>query len=160
MERIAPKVAAVVAADAGHLKAFLDACQQARSPPTDALAGEVLLRTKASDATRLRFLLDALDAERAVHQGMPAYRLLNGTFKLKVPMSVEGQYEIYPKACNELRTELYIRAAKSGPVAMGCRSLLATAECARRESGRPPEEFRHPLLEDGSAWTNVLAIRR
>ena len=157
LERIAPNVASVIGEDLGRLEALLNACRQAGSPPADALAGAVLAHAKGSDATRLRLGLDAVDAGRAVDQNMPSYRMLLDMFKLQMPMSYEGQYEIHPKSCNELRAQLYLRAKGSGPIAVGCRRLLASVECQRREDGRPTDEARHPDPSDGMAWTEALA---
>lgn len=158
LERVSSNIAVVIGEDIGRLKAFLTACKTASSPLADALAGAVLSNAKGSDALGLQQGLDAVDAGRAILPNMPAYRTLLGMFKLSVPTGTEGQYQIYPRACNELRTQLYIRAVKSGPIAAGCRRLLAAVECERRESGRPLDEPRHPLLDDQEDWTRVLAI--
>lgn len=157
LERIAPDIASVIGEDLGRLQGLLNACRQAGSPPADALAGAVLAHAKGSDATRLRLGLDAVDAGRAVDPNMPSYRMLLDMFKLQIPMSYEGQYEIHPKSCNELRAQLYLRTKGSGPIALGCRRLLASVECQRREDGRPTDEARHPDPSDGAAWTDVLA---
>jgi len=76
-------------------------------------------------------------------------------FTLKVPIN-ENQYEITPKASNELRAQLYARAKAAGPIADSCRRLLASLECGRRENGRPDDEPRHPNPEDGMVWTVAL----
>lgn len=157
LERIAPNVAAVIGEDLGRLEALLNACRQAGSPLADALAGAALAHAKGSDATRLRLGLDAVDDGRAVDPDMPSYRILLDMFKLQIPMSYEGQYEIHPKSCNELRAQLYLRAKGSGSIAVGCRRLLASVECQRREDGRPTDEARHPDPSDGMAWTDALA---
>lgn len=158
LERIAPDIASVIGEDLGRREAFLNACRQAGSPLADALAGATLAHAKGSDAARLQLGLDAVDAGRAAHPDMPASRMLLKMFKLEVPMSYEGQFEIYPKSCNELRTQLYIRAKGTGSIAAGCRRLLAAIECQRREDGRPPDEARHPDSSDGIAWTAVLVV--
>lgn len=158
LERISSNVAAVIGEDVERLDAFLNACRAASSPLADALAGAVLSNVKGSDVLGLRQVLDAVDAGRAALPNMPAYRTLMDMFKLRVSTGIEGQYQIYPRACNELRTQLYIRADKSGPIADGCRRLLAEIECERRESGRPLGELRHPLPDEDNDWTGVLAI--
>ncbi len=68
--------------------------------------------------------------------------------------------EVIPKASNELRAQLYARARGAGPIADGCRRLLASLECERRESVRPDDEPRHPSPEVGVAWTDVLLTRK
>lgn len=156
LERIAPNVAVVIGEDPSHLEALLNACRQANSPLADALAGAALAHAKGCDAARLRLGLDAVDAGRAVDRDMPSYRMLLQMFKLQIPMSYDGQYEIHPKSCNELRAQLYLRARGSGSIAEGCRRLLASVECQRREGGRPTDEARHPDPSDGSAWTDAL----
>lgn len=160
LERIAPNVASVIGEDLGRLEALLNACRQSSSPPTDTLASSVLAHVKGSDATRLRLGLDAVDAGRAVDSNMPSYRTLLDMFKLQIPMSYEGQYEVHPRSCNELRAQLYLRAKGNGPIAVGCRRLLASIECQRREDGRPTNEARHPDPNDGVAWTDALAARQ
>ena len=155
LERLAPSIAAVIGEGAGEVEAFLEACRRAQSPLADGLAGEVLSHIKGSDETRQSFLLEALDAGRAVHTNMPAYRMLRGMFTLKVPIN-DTQYEVTPNASNELRARLYARAKGAGSIADGCRRLLASVECGRREGGRPDEELRHPTPEDGMAWTDAL----
>lgn len=159
LERISSNVAAVIGEDGGHLRAFLTACKTANSPLADALAGAVLSDTKSSDSLSIQQGLDAVDAERAVLSSTPAYRMLRSMFNLSVPTETDGHYQIYPRACNELRAQLYIRAAKSGPIADGCRRLLAEVECVRREFGRPLDEPRHPLVDDQEDWTHVLTIK-
>ena len=159
MKRIAPSVAAVIGEDPRYIEAFLEACRCAKSPAADALAGEVLSHAKGSEARCQRFLLDAIDAERVADSNVPAYGMLLAMFKLNVPMSGEGQYEIYPNASNELRAQLYARAKGAGPAAATCRRLLASVECQRREEGRPIDELRHPDPNDGLAWTDALAIK-
>lgn len=154
--RIAPNIASVIGEDRDRLQSLADACQLAASHPADALVGAVLSHTKGSDPTRFRLGLDAMDAGRAIDPDMPAYRMLLNMFKLQIPMSHEGQYEIHPKSCNELRAQLYSRAKGSGPIAIGCRRLLSSIECQRREDGRPTDEARHPDLSDGIAWTDAL----
>jgi hypothetical protein len=155
LERLAPSIAAVVGKEVAEVEAFIEACRRAQSLLGDTLAGEVLSHIKGCEGARQLFLLDALDAGRAVHPNMAAYRVITGTFTLKVQVN-QNQHEISPKASNELRTQLYARAKGVGPIADGCRRLLASLECDRREDGRPDDEPRHPNSEDGMAWTDTL----
>jgi hypothetical protein len=155
LERLAPSVAAVLGNATDQIPAFLEACRQARSYLADALAGEVLSHIKGSEEICQSYLFEALDAGRAVHPAMPAYRILRGMFTLKVSID-DAQYEVTPKASNEIRAQLYARAKGVGPIADSCRRLLASVECGRREMGRPDNEPRHPAQEDGLAWTDVL----
>lgn len=155
LERLAPYVASVLGEEPGQRQAFLGACRQAKSPLADAFADDVLSHIKGSEEARQSFLLEALDAGRAVHWNMPAYRKLKEMFTLKVPAS-DAQYNVTPKASNALRTQLYTRAKDVGPVAESCRRLLASIERERREDGRPDNEPRHPAPDDGLAWTDAL----
>jgi hypothetical protein len=155
LERLAPRVAAVLSETTGQVAAFVNACQQAQSPLADALASEVLSRIKGSERARLSYLLEALDAGRAILPNMPAYRMLQGMFTLKAPID-EAQYEVSPKASNELRVQLYARARGVGATADACRRLLASIECTRREMGRPDDEPRHPAPEERLPWTDAL----
>lgn len=157
LERIAPTIALVIGEDNSRLKGLLDACEQAGSSSADALAGAVIAHAKSDDATRLRLVLSALDAGRANGSNTPAFRMLLDLFKLQTPRSYEGQYEIHPKSCNELRAQIYLRAKTNGPISVVCKRLLAAIECQRREDGRPADETRHPDPSDGVAWTDTLA---
>jgi hypothetical protein len=155
IERFAPGVAAVLSKATGQVEAFVEACRQTQSPLADTLVGEVLSHITGTEEVRQSFLLEALDAGRAENQNMPAYRMLQRMFTLKVPID-SAQYEVAPKACDEIRAQLYTRAKGTGPIADGCRRLLASLESGRRETGRPGDEQRHPFLEEGIAWTDVL----
>jgi hypothetical protein len=155
LERLAPRVASVLGEEPDQHQAFLGACRQAKCPLADAFADDVLSHIKGSEEARQLFLLEALDAERAVHWNMPAYRKLKEMFTLKVHVT-DAQYNVTPKASNALRGQLYARAKGVGPVSEGCRRLLASIERERRETGRPDNEPRHPAPEDGLAWTDAL----
>lgn len=155
LERLAPRVASVLGEEPGQRQAFLGACRQAKCPLADAFADDVLSHIKGSEEARQSFLLEALDAGRAVHWNMPTYRKLKEMFTLKVPVT-DAQYNVTPKASNALRAQLYARAKGDGPVSEGCRRLLASIERERRETGRPDNEPRHPAPEDGLAWTDSL----
>ena len=120
------------------------------------LAGRVLFQVKTSDDALRTYLLNALDAGRAVVPGSSGYQLLKEMFTSKTDIG-KGQTESSPKAQNELRAELYLRAKGAGDVANGCRRLLAALECDRRDAGRPEDEIRHPAIKDGLAWTDVFA---
>lgn len=157
LERIAPEVAAAIGDDVGRLESLLTTCQSIDSPLADVFAGAVLAQEKVSDSVRMRYLVHALDGGRAASPDMSAYRMVRKMFASAIPTGA-SQYEIHPRACNELRAYLFERAAKSGAVALGCRLLLAEVECMRRESGRPLDEPRHPLVENNADWTRVLAI--
>jgi hypothetical protein len=158
VERIAPAVAKVVKDAPDHLALLIDSCRKSASPLADALVGEVLSKLGGGDEKRLELGLEALDAGRASHANMPAYRMLEGMFTLKVPMS-ENQFEVYPKACNPLRQQLYRRAKVGGDAAIAAQRILASLECSRRESERPTDEPRHPELNDGLSWTVSLVLR-
>lgn len=157
LEPLALKIAAVLSNNDAQIAAFIDACRQAESPLADTLAGETLVHINGREGSQQQFLLEALDVGRA-HPGAPAYRMLEKSFVLKQPFS-SGQYEVIPKANNELRAQLYSRSKAVGSVADSCRSLLASLECRRRQSGRPDDEPRHPTPGDGAAWTDVLLVR-
>ncbi|SOE63195.1 hypothetical protein SAMN05414139_02269 [Burkholderia sp. D7] len=151
-----PVAVARVLEQTGNVSAFLDACRQAALGPADMLAGRVLLQIKTSDDVLRTYLLNALDAGRAVAPGSSGYQLLKEMFTLKTDLG-NGRTESSPKAQNELRGELYLRAKGTGDIANGCRRLLAELECERREAGRPEDEQRHPALGDGLAWTEIFS---
>ncbi|MFM0557596.1 hypothetical protein P0D69_42660 [Paraburkholderia sediminicola] len=151
-----PVALARVLEQAGNVSAFLDACRKAGSSLADMLAGRVLLQIKTSDDVLMTYLLSALDAGRAAAPGSSGYQLLKEMFTLKTAIG-NGRTESSPKAQNELRAELYLRAKGTGDVANSCRRLLAELESERREAGRPEDEMRHPAIEDGLPWTDVFA---
>jgi hypothetical protein len=159
LRRVAPSIAVVLGEGTGQVEDLLAACRKPQSFLADALAGEVLSHIKGSEKALQAFLIEALDAGRAIHPNMPAFRMLIGMFTLKVPID-DTQYEVTPKASNELRAQLYARARGVGPIADGCRRLLASVECGRRENVRPEDEPRHPAPEDGLAWTDALPGQR
>jgi hypothetical protein len=156
LESIAPKVALVIGKDIARMEALQSACQQVGSSLADSFACAVLVQAKSSNATRLRLGFDAVDAGRAVDPHMPSYQMLLDMFKHHSPTSYEGQYEIHPNSCNELRAQLYLRAKGNGLIAIGCKRLLASLESQRRNDGRPLDETRHPDPSDGAAWTDTL----
>lgn len=80
----------------GQVEDFLDACPQTRSSLTDRLPGEVLCHIKGSDEARQSYLLEALDAKRALHPNMSAFRISRGMFTLKVQVD-DTQYEVPPE---------------------------------------------------------------
>ena len=157
VERIAPAVAEVVKNAPEHLASLIDSWRKSASPLADALLAEVLARLDAGDEKQLVLGLEALDAGRANHPNMPAYRMLKRLFKLQVPLG-ENQFEVYPKACNPLRLELYRRAKVGGDAGRAARRILASLECGRREGERPVDEPRHPDPGDGLPWTSVLRL--
>lgn len=158
LEHIAPSVIRVIGTDLAGLDAFLAACERSGSPLADGFACAVLTLIPDGEAIRLRYGLAALDAGRAGDSRWSAYSMMKGMFTLQVSLGAEGHYEVHPKACNDLRHQLYIRAKGNGLTATTCRRLLAEVECQRREDGRPSDEPRHPAEGDGMAWTEVLAI--
>ncbi len=153
LERLSPEIAVVFSGDAVKVEKFIAACRSNGSDSAVLLCGEVLSHIKnGADSERL-FLLDALDAGKAINQDSPALRQLKNMFTIKVDNS---SFNTAPRANNELRKELYLRAKSGGPIADTCKRLLASLECKRRMYGRPTDEPRHPSREDGLAWTSVL----
>lgn len=152
LESIAPSVQRVIGDDTNQLEEFLQACKHSNSILADRFACAVLNLIPNGDSIRIQYGLAALDA------GKPdgVYLMLKKMFWRSIPLSPEGHYEVNPKSCNELRRQLYIRAKGAGVVADVSRRLLADVECERREGGRPSDEPRHPVLEDGVSWTDVL----
>jgi hypothetical protein len=156
VERIAPAVAEVVKDVPEHLALLIDSCRKSGSPLADALLGGVLSILGDGDEKLMRFGLEALDSGRASHANMPASRMLERMFTLNVPIG-QNQFEVYPKAFNLLRKELYRRAKVEGNAALAARRILASLECSRREGERPTNEPRHPEPNDGLPWTNALS---
>lgn len=155
---IAPEILRVIGDDSVMLDAVLDACGRSESPLADMFACAMLSVIPRGDVIRLRFGLAALDANRIQDSQSPVYSMLIKLFSLKVPLGGEGEYEVHPKACNDLRRHLYNRARGNGHIAEVSRRLLADVECQRREGGRPTDESRHPAAGDGDAWTNAMIV--
>jgi hypothetical protein len=156
-ERIAPAVAEVVKSTPEYLDLLINSWRKSASPLGDALLGEVLIKVGVGDEKRWELGLDALDAGRASDPNLPANWMLTSMFKLQIPLG-ENQFEVYPKACNPLRLELYRRAKLGGDVGLAARRILASLECDRREGERPSDEPRHPDPGDGLPWTSVLSL--
>ena len=98
-----------------------------------------------------------MDAGRGSDPHGAVYSMMKSMFTLEVPLN-NNQHEIHPKSCNDLRHQLYIRAKENGPAASVCRRLLADIECMRREDDRPSDEFRHPVADGETAWTEMLTL--
>lgn len=158
MERIAPSVIRVIGNDLAGLDTFLTACSRSGSSLAEGFACAVLTLIPDGDAIRLQYGLASLDAGKAGGSRQSAYSMMKGMFTLQVSLGAEGYYELHPKACNDLRHQLYIRAKGNGLTSAICRTLLADVEYQRRAGGRPTDEPRHPAQGDGMAWTEVLAI--
>lgn len=155
LRQISPAVVLALKGNPKNLSLLIESCRLGASPLADALLGEVLSKIDGVDETRLDIALEALDAGRAGDESMPAYRILERFFSQKTSLG-GNQFEVYPKACNPLRQQLYHRAKGDGGTAVAARRILAMLECKRREEGRPPDEPRHPDSKDDLAWTDTL----
>lgn len=151
---IASKISSIIGSDAARLSAFLKSCECSASPNAMDLACEVLSLIPDYDDIRTKFGLAALDMIEVPSYSI--YSMLMKMFTNRVSLEAEWHYEIYPKAVNHLRKELYFRAKGDGHSAMTSRRLLADIETQRREIGRPADELRHPAIEDGLVWTDTL----
>jgi hypothetical protein len=137
---------------------LIDSCRKSASLPADALLGGVLSLVEGEEGKWQALCLDALDAGRAMHAGMPAHHMLMGMFTSKVKIA-ENEFEITEKSCNSLRKQLYQRAKADGNNAYSARCILASLECIRRKGARPNDELRHPEPNDGVPWTNSLVFQ-
>lgn len=155
LRQIVPAVVLALEGNPKNLSLLIESCRTSVSPLADALLGEVLFKIDGLDETRLDIALEALDAGRAGDESMPAYRILERFFSQKTSLG-GNQFEVYPKACNPLRQQLYHRAKGDGVAAIAARRILASLECKRREEGRPFDEPRHPDTKDCLAWTDTL----
>jgi hypothetical protein len=154
-----PNELAKILEETGQVPAFLEACRTAGLGLSDLLACRVVSQIKGCDDSLKTYLLDALDAGRALTSDSSSYRLIKEMFTTSTDIG-DGQREISPKAQNELRAALYLRAKGNGDVGDGCKRLLAELECESRESGRSEDELRHPVLDDGRAWTDIFILGR
>lgn len=83
-------------------------------------------------------------------------KMLLGLFTHHEPLDNAGTYEIYPRACNALRKQLFVRALSNEQSACRATTLLCEIEAERREMGRPSDEPRHPDVEQGLPWNETL----
>lgn len=155
IKRLAPDVISALNEGPDQVKYFVSACQKSQSPFADVLAVEVLSKIEGKEISLEEYLIDAVDAERAINSNMPAFHAIANLFKLKIPTG-PGQHEINQRANNDFRRQLFIRSKGSGKIADGCKQLLAYVELKRREYGRPIDELRHPVLEEGVPWDYIL----
>lgn len=153
---VAPPLASLIGDSLDSIALFAQACRDASSSAADALAGAVLARTKLGEPMLLTLAVEGIDSGRAFEPEKQGFRQVLELLRKEVATKYEGQYEIHPRSSNALRVQLYLRAKSAGDIAIGCRRLLASVECSRRELGRPPDEIRHPTLSDGEPWTDVL----
>lgn len=154
IKRLAPTIAKVIQ-EARAAERLAQVCRGANSLLADSLAGEVLSHVPGAEDIRRAYLLNSLDTGRAVSRGCPTYNLLRESFKVEVPLG-GSQYRVDSISSNTLRAQLYARAKGTGPVANGCKRMLASVERGRRDIGRPTDEPRHPAPEDGRQWTEAL----
>jgi hypothetical protein len=151
---IASKISSIIGSDTARLSAFLKSCEYSASPNAMDLACEVLSLIPDCDDIRTKFGLAALDMVEVPSYSI--YSMLMKMFTNRVSLEAKWHYEIYPKAVNHLRKELYFRAKGDGHSAMTSRRLLADIETQRQEIGRPADELRHPAIEEGLVWTDTL----
>jgi hypothetical protein len=155
LKRLAPDVINALDEEPDQIKYFVSACRKAQSPIADVLAAKVLSKIEDKDSLLEEYLIDAIDAKRAVNSNMPAFHAIANLFKLKIPTGSE-HYKIAQRSNNSIRRKLLDRAKRDGEVADGCKQLLAYVELKRREYGRPIDELRHPSLDDGTPWDETL----
>ena len=155
LKQLAPKLANVLNETPDQVQTFIDICWEAKHTWADELVGYTLTHLKNFENLRQSYLIKALDDGRAADPNKPVYRMLSGLFIAEIPLG-NSTYEIVPQANDKIRLEIYKRAKGRGAIAEGCRSLLATIECIRREKDRPDDEKRHPASDEGIAWTDVL----
>lgn len=156
MRRIAPGLALVIGSDGARREAFVETCRRVGSSDGDVLASLTLALVKGGESACLQIGLDAINAGRVVHSGMPGFQMLLKLFQLEVPMQDSGHFEIHQVSRNTLRAHLFETAKVHGAIGDGCRRLLAAIECQRREDSRPLDEVRHPNSREGNSWTSVL----
>lgn len=156
LKRIVPEIVNAFRDSPSHIGALLAACRNSAAALADVLAGRVLREIPDTECELVAFLLSELDAGKISYRISPACELLIDLFKLEVSLG-ENQFEITMQSNNELRKQLYARAKGAGPVAITSKNILARVERSRRHSERPIDEPRHPAIEDGQAWTNVLS---
>ena len=148
-------VAAGLQDSPNQLERLLDVLQRLSTADGDSFIAELLKSSEVPFTTMLKYGLAAADAGRAANPDEPGYQILESVLTERVDS--DGYFDIYPRACAVLRSELYWRAKAAGSeVTFGARRMLAHIELVRREYGRPVDEPRHPLPEDGVSWTEVL----
>lgn len=157
MERMAGQVVDVIGTNISWRDALIAACADSDAEVADALACAVLAATKGGEQGMVTFGLRALDSKSRKVGRHSAIKMLLDMFTHHEPLDNAGTYEVYPKACNALRQQLFVRALSNEQSANCAKTLLCEVEAKRREMGRPSDEPRHPDIEHGVPWNEALA---
>jgi len=156
MERMAGQVVDVIGTNVSWRDALIAACVDSDTEVADALACAVLAATKDGEQDMVTFGLRVLDNKSRKVGQHSAIKMLLDMFTLHEPLDNAGAYEVYPRACNALRQQLFVRALSNVQSANSAKTLLCEVEAKRREMGRPTDEPRHPDVELGLPWNEVL----
>ncbi len=157
LERMAGHIADVIGTDASRREALVVTCSQSENEAAEALVCAVLAATRDGERDMLAFGLRALDKDSHKNGWIPAIEMLRGLFTRHEPLDNAGMYEIYPRSCNTLRQQLFVRAFGTQQSANRAKALLCQVEASRREMGRPSDEPRHPDIDRGLPWNVALS---
>lgn len=157
LEHMAGKIVDVIGADANRRGALIAACSQSIDiRQANILVCAVLAASKGGEEDMVAFGLRAFDNNPCMDGRYSAIHKLRSLFAHYEPLGNAGTHEVYPKSCNMLRHELYVRATGTGQIADRAKAILCEIEATRRDRGRPTDEPRHPDIDRGLPWSDAL----
>jgi len=156
MERMVGQVVDVIGTNVSWRETLIAACSEHDTEAAEALACSVLSATKGGERDMLAFGLRALDNNSCKGGRHSAIEMLRGLFTRHEPLDNTGMYEVYPRSCNTLRQQLFVRALSIEQSNDRAKALLCEVEASRREMGRPSDEPRHPDIDQGTPWNEAL----
>lgn len=159
LEHMAGKIVDVIGTDVGRRKALMATCSQFDTREANILAGAVLATSKGCEEEMITFSLQGLDKNPCMGGRYSATHYLQNMFTHREPLGNAGTYEVYPRSCNTLRQELFVRAIGNTQSADRAKAILCEVEATRREMGRPSDEPRHPDVDRGLPWSDALVNR-
>lgn len=156
-EAVAKELAHRLSEKPEQLQQVLDACSRQGAGVAGKLAMSIVRALPEPDKLSLDYVLAYVDLAARGKFGDNVLSLTE-LFERREP--VEGSTNVQSvssKACNYLRTQLFERVLAGAPAARVAAELLLAAEELRFRYGRPVYEPRHPNLDSGRAWPQVLA---
>jgi len=156
LEHMAEKIVDAIGTDARRREALMAACSQVDTREANILACAVLAATKGSEGELIAFGLRAFDNNPSLNGRYSAIHKLRSLFTHREPLDNSNMYEVYPRSCNALRQQLFVRAIGTGQSTDRAKAILCEVEATRRERGRPSDEPRHPDIDLGFSWSDAL----
>lgn len=156
-EQVATQLAQQLLGKPKQLHQVLEACSRQGAGVAGKLALSIVRHLPKPDERSLDCVLDYVELAAHGKFGDNVF-LLTEIFELREP--VEGSTNVQnvsSKACNYLRVQLFERVLARTPASHVAAELLLAVEQLRFRYGRPADEPRHPNLNSGRPWPQVLA---